>query len=280
MNTILRPTGLTLLLLFLLCTCGPARVNAQDFAQPVNDIVTDREAVQAPPLEPRPPRAADIMWEKRVWRVIDVREKINHTFSYPQRPLVSILLDAAAGQGMPLYSPVDDQFTTPLTEADRLSIVGVPDTVAVYDDNGDVTYAVAPREFDPSAVTRYRLQEVWFFNRKTSTREVRILGIAPIVEEKDENGDVFLERPLFWVYFPHARRVLGNEQAFVVGNDAANRSWADVFDSRFFHSSITRESNLYDRRIEDYLPGGRERLIDARRIEAELLGREQDVWSY
>lgn len=276
MRYLLHPAGLTLLFITFLCTC----VRAQNFAPPVNDIVSDRESVQAPPLEPAPLRAADIMWQKRVWRVIDVKEKINHPFTYQERPLASILLDAGQERRIELYSPIDDKFSTPLSDADRLAIAGGLDTVAVFDETGDYTYEVVPREFNPATVTRYRIQEMHYFNRKTSRQEVRILGIAPIIDELDELGNVVFERPLFWVYYPAARTALGKEQAYVAGNDAANRSWADVFESRLFSSYVMKESNVHNRRIEDYLPAGRDRLLASDRVEGELLNREQDGWSY
>jgi gliding motility associated protien GldN len=267
---------LPLLFLTILCTC----VRAQTFVTPVNDIVSGRESIQPIALKPAPLRAADIMWQKRTWRVIDVREKINHTFTYPPRPLVNILLDAATDQKIQLYSPIDDKFSTPLTELDRQSIAGMPDTVPVYDGDGEfLGNEVIARDFDPATVTRYRVQEVWYFNKKTSQQDVRILGIAPIVDETDEMGNVIYERVLFWAYYPGARKALAEEMAYTVGNDAGNRSWTDIFDSRFFNSYIMKESNIHDRRIEDYLPAGRDRLLNSQAIEAEILSKELDVWS-
>lgn len=277
----IRRVLLPLLLLPFLCTSVRAQKDAVSFPTPVNDIVTDRAAVQNTPLKQAPLRAADIMWQKRVWRVIDVKEKINHTFSYPERPLISILLEAAEQREIELYSTIDDKFSTPLTELERLNIVGGVDTVPVYGPDGEsVEYTEVPREFDPGTVTRYRIQEIWYFDKETSRQEVRILGMAPIVDEEDEYGNVRFERPLFWVYFPAAREVLGQEVAYTLGNDAANRSWVDLFDSRLFHSYVTKESNIHNRRIEDYLPAGRQRMMESEAIEAELLGKEQDRWSY
>lgn len=277
----IRRIMLALLLLPFLCTSASAQKDAVNFPTPVNDIVSDRASVQNTPLKQAPLRAADIMWQKRVWRVIDVKEKINHTFSYPERPLISILLDAAEKREIELYSTIDDKFSTALTELERLNIVGGMDTVPVYGPDGEsVEYVAVPREFDPGSVTRYRIQEIWYFDKETSRQEVRILGMAPIVDEKDENGNFRFERPLFWVYFPAAREVLGKEVAYTLGNDAANRSWVDIFDSRFFHSYVTKESNIHHRRIEDYLPAGRQRMMRSEAIEAELLSKEQDRWSY
>lgn len=272
-----------LLLLLLLCTCVRAQGQpaTNNFPTPVNDIVTDRADVQNTPLKPAPLRAANISWQKRVWRVIDVKEKINHTFTYPERPFVSILLGAAEDRKIQLYSTLDDKFSTPLTEEERLNIAGRPDTVPVFGiDNDDVSYEVVARTFDPSSVSRYRLQEIWYFNKETSRQEVRILGIAPIVDERDEYGNILYERPLFWVYYPGAREALGAEIAYTVGNDAANRNWTDVFESRFFHSYVMKESNIHDQRIEDILPAGRDRMLRSRAIEADLLSREQDSWSH
>ena len=270
-----------LLLMLLFCTSVRAQNTAPDFPVPVNDIVPDRADVRNTPLQPASLRAANISWQKRVWRVIDVKEKINHPFSYPERPLVSILLDAAAARKIQLYSTLDDTFSTPLTEEERLNIAGRPDTVPVYGiDEEELTYEIVAREFDPGSVVRYRIQEIWYFDKETSRQEVRIIGMAPIVDERDEYGNVLYERPLFWVYYPGAREALGAEVAYTLGNDAANRNWTDIFDSRFFHSYVTKESNVHGRRIEDFLPGGRDRMLRSQAIEAGLLSREQDSWSH
>ncbi len=251
------------------------------FITPVNDIVEKRTKSERRILAYENIREADILWQKRIWRVLDVREKINLPFSNPERPLINILMEAANDRKIELYSVLDDKFTTPLTEEERGSIAGGIDTVPVVDpETYEVTYSLVPRELNPDDVRRYRLQEVWFFDKESSTMKVRILGIAPLIDELDENGNVITERPMFWVYYPGARQVLANENAFASANDAANRSWEDVFEMRFFNSYIIKQSNVTDRRIQDYKIDGRERLMEAQRIKMDIFNFEHDLWSY
>ncbi len=260
---------------------GQADPSQDPFLTPVNDIVAKRTKTERRILPYDHVREADILWQKRIWRVLDVREKINQPFANPERPLISILMEAANDGKIELYSTLDDKFTTPLTEEQLGSIAGAIDTVPVVNpDTYEVTYSLVPRELNPNDVLRYRLQEIWYFDRESSTMKVRILGIAPLKDETDENGNFLFEEPLFWVYYPGARQVLANENAFVSGNDAANRSWEDVFESRFFNSYIMKQSNVTDRRISDYKTDGRERLMEAERIKQEIFNFEHDLWSY
>lgn len=252
-----------------------------EFPTPVNDIVEKRTKQQRRILAYEDVREADVMWQKRIWRVLDVREKINLPFANPQRPLITIMMEAAERGDIELYGTLDDKFTTPLTEDERKGLAGGIDTVPVVNpETYEVTYELVERELNPDDIRRYRLQEIWFFDKESSTMKVRILGIAPLKDEFDENGNFLYELPMFWVYYPAARQMLANEEAYAFGNDAANRSWEDVFESRYFNSYIFKESNVLDRRIGGYLTNGRERLLEAERIKQEIFNFEQDLWSY
>jgi gliding motility associated protien GldN len=229
-----------------------------------------------------PLREADLLWQKRVWRVIDVNEKINHSFSNPERPFINILLEAADKEEIQLYSTLDDNFSTPLTLEQRLSIVGGMDTVEVVDIDGDFesSYEIVPRIFDPGTVTRYRVQEIWYIDKSSSRMQVRILGIAPIVDQVDEMGNVLFEEPLFWVYYPAARNMLARERAWISDNETAASSWEDVFEMRYFDSFVTKEGNVHGRRIKDYVADRRSQLFLGQRMEKERLAKESDLWSH
>jgi gliding motility associated protien GldN len=248
--------------------------------KPLDDIVEKRLTVEKRILPYDHVREADIFWEKRIWRIIDVREKMNLSFAYPERMFFSILQEAAESGEITVYSTEDDKFSLPLTPDEVASMGASVDTIATVDpETYAETFTVVRNEVNPQDVKRFRLKEVWFFDKESSTLQVRILGIAPLIEEFDNNGNFKYERPMFWVYYPDARAVLGREKVFNMGNDNNPMTWEDLMEMRFFSSYIYKESNVFDQRLEDYLSGV-DMLMESDRIKQEIFNFEHDLWSY
>lgn len=251
-----------------------------DRTKPLDDVVEKRTIIEKRVLPYDNLREADIFWEKRIWRVVDVREKMNHPFSYPERPLFTILMDAAKSGEITVYSTEDDKFTTPLSQEEVTSIGASIDTVTILDpETYEETTQIVRNEINPEDVKRFRIKEIWFFDRETSIMQVRILGIAPLYDERDDAGNFKYEKALFWVYYPDARQVLAREKAFVYGNDSAPMTWEDLMEMRYFSSYIFKESNVYDRRLQDYLSGV-DLLMEGDKIKNEIFNFEHDLWSY
>lgn len=253
-------------------------LHGQNFPEPVNGLVAKPMLEERAPLPAPPLREADIMWQKTVWRVIDVREKMNHSFTYPERPLFTILTEAAEKQQIQLYA--DDDFRQVLSAEGRLRTQGTVDTVYITD---PVTMKTRPKvimnAFDVNDVQRYRVKEVWYFDKNTATLSVKIIGLSPLKDEYDENGNFLYELPLFWVYFPAARAVLAKENAPLPNQVNGNRSWDDLFASRFFSSSIIKADNIHDRRLIDFL-NWRDAVIAGEKIDRSIFNDEHDVWSH
>ncbi|MFQ5447126.1 MAG: gliding motility protein GldN, partial [Saprospiraceae bacterium] len=248
--------------------------------KPVDDIVEKRITVEKRLLPYDHVREADIFWEKRIWRVIDIREKMNLPFAYPERPFFSILMDAATSGEITVYSTEDDKFTNPLVPDEVASMGATIDTVITFDpETYEEQLQVVRNDLNPEDVKRFRLKEVWFFDKETSTLQVRILGIAPLIDVKDENGNFRYEKPMFWVYYPEAREVLSRERVFNFGNDASPVTWEDLMEMRYFSSYIYKESNVRDRRLQDYLTGV-DLLLEADKIKQDIFNFEHDLWSY
>lgn len=252
----------------------------EDDDAPIDGIVKKRLVEEREILTYEPIREADIFWEKKVWRVIDIREKMNLPFAYPEMPFFSIVMDAAVNGEIDTYSTEDDKFTYKL-EPDEVASMGASvDTVITFDpETYEENIQVVRNDLNPEDVKRFRIKEIWFFDEESSTMQVRILGIAPLKDVTDDNGNFRYEQPMFWVYYPNIRELLARHNVFNPGNDASNITWEDLMENRHFSSYIMKSSNVYDRRLQDYLTGV-DLLLEADKIKNELFNFEQDLWSY
>lgn len=249
--------------------------------QPLDDI-TERDVMKDRVTLPyQPLREADILWERRIWRVVDVREKMNLPFSAPESPLFKVLSDAALAGELNVYSTEDDKFSKRLSPSDIRSMLYRRDTIIIFEpEHYTEEVKVVENETNWEDVKRFRIKESWFFDTKTSTLRSRILGIAPIIDVKDENGNFKYEMPLFWVYYPAARPLLAQHKAITHGeNYSATTTWEDIFEKRYFASYITKENNVQDLRLQD-MYSGLDLLMESDKIKNELFAREHDMWSY
>lgn len=271
--------------------------NAQGKEPLVLDGVYERETIpQRIPIPYPHLRESDMMWTKRVWRRIDLREKINHPLYYPtvrmhdRISLVQRLIDAIKFNEINAYDPVDDEFTTLLSYDQVLARFDALDKedVRTLPDGRDTTILIKG-EIRWQEVKQLLIKEEWFFDKKHSTMQVRILGICPLRQfvetvqtgNEEEIGGELQWKQLFWVYYPHARAVLSNTAVFNEFNDAQRNSFDDIFFKRRFNSFIVRETNVYNnRRINEYTFGGIPNMQESERIKMELFNLEHDLWEY
>ncbi len=239
-----------------------------------------------------PLREADIMWLKRVWRRIDLREKINHPMYFPEKPaqgrksLFDVIKDAILNDGtLTAYDPGalgdDDMFTKRMTTDEVRSLLVRQDTTYTEDlYTGEMRPEIVTIEVKSTDVKWYEVKEEWFFDRQRSVMDVRTIGICPMKANKDDlTGEFRGLQKLFWVYYPEARYVFVKSEVFNRSNDVERRTYEDIFWKRQFGSFITKESNVYNRAIAQYKKG-LDALLEAERIKTEITNMEHDLWSY
>ena len=236
-------------------------------------------------------READVMYKRRIWQEIDLRQKFNHPFYFPLDPiqdrqnLFDVIREALLVEGsLVAYSagPLgdDDEFTFPLSADSIRQILNPVTLVKQYDDFGEVIGTVQQsNELSSDKITRYRIKEDWIWDRQRSERYVRILGIAPMLEDFDLDGNSVGFRPLFWLYYPECRYVFANSEVYNMFNDAQRRTYEDLFQKRYFSSYIVKEDNSFNRMIVSYARG-LDALAESERIQQELFNLEHDIWHY
>ncbi|HOW25271.1 MAG TPA: gliding motility protein GldN [Bacteroidales bacterium] len=263
---------------------------AQILDSPPRDAAYDKTHIlENTPLPYAYVREADVMWEKRLWRVIDMEEKINQVFYYPEMPhnqwrsLMQVIIDALKEGSITAYdaSLPTDEFTAPLTFQELMNTLERADTMSLQRpyppyDWYDTVISVT---FNPSTVKKIRVKEDWFFDKHRSMLDVRILGICPVVEDYDEKGEFRAFRPLFWIYFPEARNIFAKAEVFNRMNSSNRLTYDDIFHKRIFNSYIYKEDNVFDRKISEYATG-LDALLEAERIKYELFEFEQNLWEY
>jgi gliding motility associated protien GldN len=236
-------------------------------------------------------READVMYKRRIWQEIDMRQKFNHPFYFPLDPiqdrknLFDVVREALLVEGsLVAYSagPLgeDDEFTSPLSADSIRKILNPVTLVKQYDEYGEVIGSVKQsNELSSDQITRYRIKEDWIWDRQRSERYVRILGIAPMLEDFDIDGNSVGFRPLFWLYYPECRYVFANSEVYNMFNDAQRRTYEDLFQKRYFSSYIVKEDNAFNRKIVSYARG-LDALAESERIQHELFNIEHDIWHY
>jgi gliding motility associated protien GldN len=248
--------------------------------------IEEKKAVPYPHL-----READVMWSKEIVRLVDLREKMNHSLYYPtvqmgdRKNLMAVILESIrAGEITQLYqyNPFDDEMTIPITpfEVDD-KLGGKIDTSIVVDPvTGVEEQVINEVKADLSEVKQFFLKEQWFFDKKHSSMQVRIIGIAPVRVYKHPDTGVPARTATFWVYFPELRDALARNEVFNANNDSHRISFDDIFLQRRFGSMILSQSNVYDNRRISAYETGRMALLEAEQVKEWLMNIEHDMWEY
>lgn len=263
--------------------------NAQVLEGPPRDGIYDRTTItQMQPIPYVPLREADVIWSKRIWRVVDMREKMNQPFYYPKesqngwQSFIRILMDALQEGTINAYSATNDQFINPITYKELMDKLEVKQKQTLQrPDNPDITFdTVIAKTFYSTDVKKFKIKEDWVFDKQRSQMEGRILGICPLRESFDESNNYRGDEPMFWIYFPECRKVLATKEQFNLNNGTAARlSYDDVFMKRMFSSYIYKEENVYDRSISEYAAGV-DALLEAEKAKTKLFEFEQGLWEY
>jgi gliding motility associated protien GldN len=262
-----------------------------------NDNAIERNLVKDRiPLNYEHIREDDAVYMQRVWREIDVHEKMNLPFVYKadgdmgNQRFIYILLNSIKNDSITAFSPIDDRFTTPMPLQEIIKgMVGIPRIIQVPDlrqdpdgSKGLMRDTTIVDEFNPDKIERYWIKEDWVFDKESSRMHVRILGIAPLKTVTNDDGTYRDVTPIFWVYYPDLRPIFAKHEVYNGKNFGARMSWEELFESRMFASRIIKSTvnNPNDEYINMYIKDPILALLEGENMKERIFNYEQDLWSY
>lgn len=276
------------MMLTAVCTL-PLRAQVLEDTPPLDNFYVKENTADR---EPRPyvnVREADVFIKWRVWRMVDFRMKMNQYLYYPIEPvqdrisLMSLIMKGLQDGTIVAYDPLTDDFRKQLTYEEFISQNTKITELQKEDlDNpGQFITSMDTSSFQIHNVKMLRIKEDWFIDKQRSMRDIRVLGLAPVIQVFDEESGQFKgNQTLFWLYYPSVRNLFAKTESFNRHNSAMRQSYDDVFAwNRWFQSYITKIDNQQDRSISAYAQGANV-MREAERIEEMLFNIEHDLWEY
>lgn len=244
----------------------------------------------------------DIVYRKRIWRDIDLRDKGNELLASPKVNFINVIYQAVKNGELDLYAGNDESFDNdPVSSKSagdgKTTSYSAADTAFLGVNSATNELNRADAEFFKDRFIAIRVKEDWILDIKRGIFEPRIVGIAPVMLQlsfpQDNNGNPVVDPAtgkarvdtlgtpaVGWLYFDDLRHILVKAKVANNQNDNSGINFDDVFVRRLFFSNVIKVSSSGDERIKDYLANSKDQLLESERVKKALADFEQGLWEY
>lgn len=255
----------------------------------------------------------DIMFKKRIWRRMDLREKQNQPFFASNNEITKHIVNAAKAGILPIYQ--GDSMVNRLTKEEFLEKLEDPalqdmdmgggddgwgdagggggwgdddgwgDDAAADDAAADDDAAATEvsTQFTVRQMSTLEIVEDMIFDRKRSVTHWDIQAIKIVIPASnftsgvERTVGVFKYKDLIDLFRSNPEQMIW----FNPQNSAEHKNLADAFALRLFSARIVKVANPNDDMIIDvYSESPKQGIMASQWLEYELMEKEHELWSY
>ena len=275
--------------------------------------------IEVNPLSVYPILDHDIMFKKRVWRRMDLREKQNRPFFAFNNEITKIIIEAVKAGILHPYE--NDSLRTRMSREKFLENLKMPDLGGGLteeekalgfgeddgwgtsedgwgddkestdagddwsDDSASETATASNDYFFPNEVSVIRIQEDVIFDKRRSRLYYDIQSLTLIIPAETFASTTGLQREIGtfrYIDLVGLFRSMPEEAIwFNRQNSAEHKNLADAFTLRLFNARITKIANPENEEIVDiYNRSPRDGIMASQQLEHKLMEMEHNLWDY
>lgn len=226
----------------------------------------------------------DVVWRRDIYRELDLNDEANAPLYYPVEPvggqmnLFTYMFKLMLSGRVRAYQYRLDGNESFKYE-DRVIPKAFMDNYHIFYERKNGALTLDDSDIPSKEVKSYYIKESAYYDQHTATFHTKVLAICPIMTKEDDFGDVGTKYPLFWMKYDDLAPYLSKQQIMTSNlNNAAMMSIDDYFVRNQYKGKIFKTNNLLGKTLSQYCPNDSAMAKEQKKIEAELVAFEKNVW--
>lgn len=232
---------------------------------------------------------ASKMWERIIYRQLDLTQPQNLALYYPDEPvdgqesLFRIILRVVCNGQVPAYEYLDgrevftDQYKIKVGEMlDRFHIIY---TTGRGSTEKNPKYVIEDSDVPTNEVLSFYAIERYEFNSLENRVTKQIQALCPVLHRVDDYGGEPIKYPMFWVKLDQLRPYLAQQSIFVDDdNNLAKYNYDDYFQLGMYKGDIYKTRNLRNLSLMQMFPDPDDLKHAQDSIENRLRAFDRNLW--